>query len=324
MGLKLVRINRREFAMGMAFMAMPALMTSTVHADDYPTKDIHYIVAAGVGGGSDILARTLAKVLDEKKLLSVNVLVENRTGGSGAIGYSYINGQAGSPYILGGVGVSFFTTPLLGKMPINYTNFTPLAAIARSPYIFAVRANSPIKSVEDLKVAKGLTIGTVGAVSDPALLASMTNEQLGAEIKAVPYDGEGEVMAAVLGGHLDMMFGNPNEILEQIKGGTIRPIAVTAPERMSSLPDVPTFKELGYDITHTQLRGIIMPGGAPPEAVAFWQGVLKTVAESPEWKAEYIDRFNEVPLYMNSAEFGAQMVETSKRYETMMHKLKLI
>lgn len=325
MGLTLINTNRRAFAAGgIAFMVMSGLAASAAYAEDYPTKDIKYIVAAGVGGGSDILARTLAKVLDEKKLLPVNMLVENRAGGSGAIGYSYIDGQRGNPYILGGVGVSFFTTPLLGKMPVNYTNFKPLAAIARSPYIFAVRADSPIKTVEDLKTAKGLTIGTVGAVSDPALLASMTNQQVGAHIKSVPYDGEGEVLAAILGGHLDMLFGNPNEILEQIKAGTVRPIAVTSPARMTSLPDVPTFKELGYDITHTQLRGIIMPGDAPPEAVAFWEGVLKTVAESPEWKAEYIDRFNEVPLFMDSAEFGAQMVETSKRYETMMHELKLI
>lgn len=325
MGMKRVSMNRRSvLAAGIALVAMPYLATSTAHADDYPSKDIHYIVASGVGGGSDILARTLAKVLQEKKLLPVNVLVENRAGGSGAIGYNYIDGQRGKPYVLGGVGVSFFTTPLLGKMPINYTDFTPLAAIARSPYIFAVRADSPIKTVEDLKGAKGLTVGTVGAVSDPALLASMTNQFVGAQIKAVPYDGEGEVLAAVLGGHLDMLFSNPNEILEQIKAGTLRPIAVTSPERMTSLPDVPTFKELGYDITHTQLRGIIMPGEVPPEAIAYWEGVLKTVAESPEWKAAYIDRFNEVPLYMNSAEFGAQMVETSKRYETMMRELKLI
>jgi putative tricarboxylic transport membrane protein len=325
MGWNLTSKNRRTFtAVGIALMAATCSITSASQAADYPAKDIHYIVAAGVGGGSDILARTLAKVLEQKKLLPVNVLVENRTGGSGAIGYTYINGQVDNPYILGGVGVSFFTTPLLGKMPINYTNFTPLAAIARSPYILAVRAESPIKSLDDLKTAKGLKIGTVGAVSDPALLASMTNEQLGADIKSIPYDGEGEVLAAVLGGHLDLMYGNPNEILEQIKAGTVRPLAVTSPERMSSLPDVLTFKELGYDITHTQLRGIIMPAGTPPDVVAYWEGVLKTVAESPEWKAEYIDRFNEVPLYMSSTEFGAQMVETSKRYEKMMRELKLI
>ena len=317
-------MSRRALcAAGAVFFAASQVGTAAFAAD-YPEKDIQYVVTAGVGGGSDILARTLAKVIQEKKLLPVNMLIENRTGGSGAVGYTYINAQQGNPYVLGGVGVSFFTTPLLGKMPINYKSFTPLGAIARSPYILAVAATSPIKSLDDLKAAKGLKIGTAGAVSDPAILAHMTNRQLGTDIKVVPYDGEGEVLAAILGGHLDLLFGNPNEILEQIKAGAIRPLAVTSPERMTSLPDVPTFKELGHDITHTQLRGIIMPAGTPAETVAYWEGVLKTVAESPEWRAQYVDRFNEVPLYLNSADFGAAMAETSARYESVMRDLQMV
>lgn len=323
MGSTVTRLGRRNFVAAGIAMAMASVAAGAI-AQDYPTKNINYIVAAGVGGGSDILARTLAKVLDDTKLIPVSVLVENRTGGSGAVGYTYLDSQRGDPYFLGAVGVSFFTTPLLGKMPVNYTNFTPIAAIARSPYIIAVKADSAIKSIEDLKTVKDLRVGTVGAVSDPALLARLTVEQVGADIKSIPYDGEGEVLAALLGGHLDILFSNPNEILEQIKAGELRPLAVTSPERMSALPDVPTFKELGYDITHTQLRGIIMPGDVPPEAVAYWEGVLKQVAESPEWQEQYISRFNEVPLYLNSADFGAAMVETSGRYEKMMRELKLI
>ncbi|UOK73542.1 tripartite tricarboxylate transporter substrate binding protein [Ancylobacter polymorphus] len=293
-------------------------------AENYPAKNFQYIVQTGVGGGSDILARTLAKILHEEKLIPTNVLVENRPGGSGAIAYSYIAGQKASPYVLGGVGVSFFTTPLLGKMPVNYKDFTPLAAIARSPYILAVRADSPIKSVADIKTKSGLTTGTSGAVSDPALLATMTAQQLGTQIRAVPYDGEGEVLAALLGGHIDLIYGNPNEILEQIKAGALRPLAVSSPDRLTSLPDVPTFKEQGYDIVHTQLRGIIMPKDVPPEAVAYWEGVLKKVAEGDAWKTQYIQRFNEEPIFLNSAEFAKQMDVTSARYEKLMKELKLI
>jgi putative tricarboxylic transport membrane protein len=325
MGSTFLKMQRRQaMVSATALLAATLLTTSLATAQDYPAEDITYVVAAGVGGGSDILARTLAKVIDEKDLLPVQILVENRTGGSGAIGYTYLDGQSGNPYFLGGVGVSFFTTPLLGKMPISFRDFTPLAAIARSPYIFAVRADSPVQTLEDLKTTEGLTIGSVGAVADPSLLAHLTNKQLGTSIKVVPYDGEGEVLAAILGGHLDLLYGNPNEILEQVNAGTLRPIAVTSTERMTSLPDVPTFQELGYDISHTQLRGIIMPGEVPPEAVAYWEGILKEVAESPEWKAEYIDRFNEVPIFLNSEEFAAQMVETSGLYETMMRDLELI
>lgn len=309
-----------------AALAAAALLSGlgSAVAENYPAKNFQYIVQTGVGGGSDVLARTLAKILHDEKLIPTNVLVENRPGGSGAIAYSYIAGQKGNPYVLGGVGVSFFTTPLLGKMPVNYKDFTPLAAIARSPYILAVKADSPIKSVADIKQHPGLTTGTSGAVSDPALLATMTAQQLGTQIRVVPYDGEGEVLAALLGGHINLIYGNPNEILEQLKAGTLRPLAVSSPERLTSLPDVPTFKEQGYDIVHTQLRGIVMPKDVPPEAVAYWEGVLKKVAESDAWKTQYVQRFNEEPIFLNSVEFGKQMEITSARYEKMMRELKLI
>jgi len=318
-------IKRRTLlAGGAALAATQPFASGLARASAYPSETINYIVAFGVGGGSDIVARTMAKVIDEKKLIPVKMLVENRPGGSGAVGYSYISSRKGNPYYLGGVGVSFFTTPLLGKMPLSYKDFTPLAAIARSPYILAVLADSKIKSIDDLKSAKGLTIGSAGAVSDPALLSHLLNKELGSSIKVVPYDGEGEVMAAVLGKHLDLLFGNPNEILEQVNAGKMRALAVTSAERMDSLPEVPSFKELGHDIVHTQLRGIIMPKDVPAEAVSYWEGVMKTVSESPEWRSQYVDRFNEIPLFLDSKQFGEEIVATSQRYETLMRELGLI
>ena len=323
--IQAVRKAARRAAIGTVLVTAVCAMPLTASAQGaYPNKPIQYIVQTGPGGGSDILARTLAKILADDKHVPTGLLVENRAGGSGAVAYGYIAGQKGNPYVMGGVGVSFFTTPLLGKMRVNYKDFTPLAAIARSPYILSVKADSPIKTLSDLKKATGLKTGTSGAVSDPALLARMTSKQMGVDIKAIPFDGEGEVLAALLGKHIDLIYGNPNEILEQVRAGVLRPLAVSSPERMASLPDVPTFKELGYDITHTQLRGIVMPKDVPPEVVAYWEGVLKTVAESPSWRKQYIDRFNEIPLFLNSAEFGKQMAETNARYETLMRELNLI
>ncbi|MGX9936561.1 Bug family tripartite tricarboxylate transporter substrate binding protein [Advenella kashmirensis] len=308
-------------------LALGTLLLSTfsaaVHAE-YPEKNIEYIVQSGVGGGSDILARMLAKVLQEEQLLPVKMLVENRPGGAGAIAYNYIASHKSDPYILGGVGVSFFTTPLMNKSQVDYKSFTPLAAIAESPYILAVRSDSDIKSVEDLKTAKNLTAGTAAAVSDPTLLAKMTSEKLGIEIRVVPFDGEGEVLSAVLGGHVGLVYGNPSEIIEQINAGALRPLAVTAAERISSLPKTPTFKELGYDITHFQLRGIVMPGEVEPDVIAFWEKTLKKVADSTAWKEQYINRFNETPAFVGSQEFAKQMVQTSQKYESMMKDMKLV
>lgn len=319
-----ITMNRRMFGAGLAALGTVPLLAGRARAAAYPDKNITYIVAAGVGGGSDILARTVARVIGDKKLLPVTMLVENRPGGSGAIGYNYLNSHGGNPYFLGGVGVSFFTTPLLGKMRYNYTSFTPLGALARSPYILVVNANSDIKSLEDLKKLDGPRVGSVGAVADEALLSHLLNKEAGTKIRVVPYDGGGEVIAAVLGGHLELMWGNPNEMLEQVRAGTMRPLAVSAPDRIKELPDVPTFVEQGYDISHTQLRAIVMPSEVPADAVTYWEGILKTVAESDEWREAYLDRFNEIPLFLDSAGLAAEMEATSKRYETLMRELELI
>jgi putative tricarboxylic transport membrane protein len=290
----------------------------------YPARDVTIVVPFGAGGGSDVLSRTIANVIRELKLVPVNLLVENRPGSSGAIGYTYVARQAANPYALATVSVSFFTTPLLGASEVTYKDFTPVAAIAMSPYIMAVRAASPIKSFDEVKGARRLTTGTVGVVSDPVLLARMLQNATGVTIDTVPFDGEGEVMTAVLGGHIDFMLGNPGEVLPQIEAGTLRPIAVSTATRLQTLSNTPSFNELGYDIEHVQLRGVVMPPDVPADTVAFWEGALRAVAESPEWKREYLDRFRDEPRFVGSKEFGQVLETTNELYAKLMTDLGLI
>ena len=309
-----------------AITAIAAACASEVAREttSYPSRDVTVIVPFGAGGGSDVLSRTIANVIRELKLVPVNLLVENRPGSSGAIGYTYVAKQAGNPYTLATVSVSFFTTPLLGASEVTYKNFTPVAAIAMSPYIMAVRAASPIKSFEDVKKARRLTTGTVGVVSDPVLLARMLQNATGVTMDTVPFDGEGEVMTAVLGGHIDFMLGNPGEVLPQIEAGTLRSIAVSTAGRLQSLSDTPSFKQLGYDIEHVQLRGVVMPPDVPADTVAFWEGALRKVAESEQWKRDYLDRFRDEPRFVGSVEFGQLLASTNELYIKLMTELGLL
>jgi putative tricarboxylic transport membrane protein len=300
-----------------SLLALPALAK-------YPERDITMIIPFGAGGGSDTLARTIANVIAELKVLPVQILPENRPGGSGAVGYTTIAKEKGNPNYVATVSVSFFTTPLQGGSPVSYRDFTPLAAIAQSPYVLVVPTASEFKTLDDLKKVKRLTTGTVGVVSDAALLAKMTAKGLGIQIDPLPFDGEGEVMAAILGGHVQIGYFNPSEVLPQIKAGTLRPIAVSSATRAAAFPDTPTFKELGHEIVHTQIRGLIMPKDVPAEVVAQWEAILKQVAESPQWKAQYIDRFHDIPNFLNSQDFGKAIVETSDRYEKLMKELGVI
>jgi putative tricarboxylic transport membrane protein len=287
----------------------------------YPAKDVTIIVPFGAGGGSDLLGRTIANVIRELNLLPVQILIENRPGGSGAVGYNYVAKQPGNPYMMATLSVSFFTTPLLGDSPVTYKDFTPIAAIAMSPYILTVRTDSSIRSVEDIKKVRRLTAGTTGIGSDAVLLADMLQKQSGVTIDAVPFDGEGDIMSALLGGHIDLMFGNTGEVLPQIEGGKMRPLAVTTAERLTSLPDVPTFTELGYTIVHSQLRGVVMPGGVPDSVVTRWEEVLRTVANSDQWKREYLERFKEEPRFVTGKEFGQAIEDTNKLYAQLLSGL---
>lgn len=317
---KLWKHGRATAAAAACVMALAA----PSHAANYPDRDINMIIPFGVGGGSDILARTIANVIGELKLMPVKLLPENRPGSSGAVGYTALAKQKGSPYTVATVSVSFFTTPLQGGSPVSYRDFTPLAGIALSPYIVVVPTSSDIKSIDDLKKSPRLTTGTTGVVSDAALLARMTSNALGTKIDPIPFDGEGEVMSALLGGHINLAYFNPSEVVEQIKAGTLRPLAVSSAQRIPALPDVPTFTELGYKIVHVQIRGLVMPKDVPAEAVTYWEGVLRKVAESEPWKKQYIDRFYEVPQFLDAKAFGQAIVETSDRYESLMKELGII
>lgn len=299
-------------------------MVGPVAAQEYPSRDIEMIIPFGVGGGSDTLARTIASVIGEMGLLPVQILPENRPGGSGAVGYGYVGQQQGNDHLIATVSVSFFTTPLLGASPVSYEDFTPLAAISYSPYVLAVPTASPYESVEDLASAERLTTATVGVVSDAALLADMLSDSAGVQIDAVPFDGEGEALAAVLGGHVDIVFMNPSELLSQTEAGTLRPLAVSSAERVEAFPDVPTFAELGHDIEHVQLRGLVMPGGVSEEVVAYWENILEQVASSDEWREQYIEAYFDSPAYLNSEEFGALIEQTNDRYRAIMEELDLI
>lgn len=290
------------------------------HAAPYPEREVTLIVQGSAGGGSDIIARTIANIIQKKNLVPKPIIVENRPGGGGAVGYTYVAKRPGDPYFIGTIGGSFFTTPLLGQSPVTYKDFTPIAAIAADPYVMAVTKESGITSLDGIKKLGTVRVGTTGVVTDPGLIAKLLEEKLGIKTRNIPFGGDGEVLAALLGGHIDVQFGNPSEILSQVKAGKLVPLAVSSGARLGQLADVPTFKELGIDIDITQLRGLVMPKGMSPEVVSFWEKVMKEVAESPEWKAEYIDRNNSLPVFLDSAAFGAEMPKLNDMYADFMKK----
>lgn len=307
-----------------ALVAMALLVATTPVVYAYPDRAIEFVVPFSAGGGSDILARSIVQVIEAKGLLPRGIIVDNRPGGSGAIGYNYLAQRRGDPHYIGTLSVSFFTTPLLGQSPVNYTHFTPVAALAYDPYVLVVPANSDIRSFADVLKRNRLVSGTTGIVSDAAILSKMLEEQTGVSITIIPYDSDGEILTALLGGHIDIQWGNPTEVLAQVQAGEMRALAVTDEQRLPSLPDVPTFRELGVDIVHRQLRGVVMPADVPEEAVAFMEGVLRQVAESPEWLHNYVEVFDVVPIFLPREQFAKLIEDTNNLYARMLRSLGVI
>ena len=283
-------------------------------AADYPERDVTLIVQSSPGGGSDIIARTIAGIVNDQKLSPTQMLVENKPGGGGAIAYNYVAQRKGDPYFMGTIATSFFVAPLMGQSPAKLEDFQPIAVIAGDPFILVAEANSGVATLDDIRAKKTLRIGNTGPVTDPALLAVSLGKELDVEVRPVPFNGDGEVTTALLGGHIDLQFGNASEVMSQIEAGRVRPIAVTSPERLASLPDVPTFKELGSEIELMLYRGVVMSKDVPQEAVAFWENVMQKVSESETWKTQYVERNNSVPLFWNAEEFSAKVPEISKLY----------
>ena len=305
-------------------LVLSSLFSASAKAQTYPNQNFTMIVPFGPGGGSDVMARTLGNVIAELNLLPVKILVENQPGSQSAKGYGMVASRKGDDYTLATVSVSFFTTPLRGGTSYNYKSFTPIAGIATSPYIMVVSAKSKYKTVSDFKNAPSLTTGATGAASDAAILSNIIKKSLNTNIRVVPFDGEGEIMTELLGGRIDFALFNPGEVLGMIQAGTVRPIAVSTSKRLPKFSTVPTFKEQGFDIDYVQVRGVVMPQGVSQSTVAYWEGVLRKVAESENWRKQYIERFNEEPAFIPAKEFAGVLDATNARYESVMKELGMI
>lgn len=312
--------NRR--AMMVAISAALVTTPTVLFAADYPTRDVTMIVQSSAGGGSDMIARTVANIIQKHNLLPTRLLVENRPGGGGAIAYNFVAQRKGNPYYIGTIATSFFVAPLMGQSPSKPDDFTPVAAIAGDPFVLVVEANSKIKTLADIKSLGSIRVGNTGPVTDPALLGAQLAQAFGVELRAVPFNGDGEVTTALLGNHIDLQFGNASEVMAQIEAGRVRPLAVTSSERLASLPDIPTFKEQGLDIQLLLYRGFVMPKDVPAEAVAFWENALRKVAESQDWKKEYIERNSSVPIFLDSKAFGAEFPMLTGKYQVFLDQLK--
>jgi len=298
-------------------------------AQKFLTKPIEFVVHAAPGGGSDIMARMMQSIIEKEKITTHTIAVVNRPGGAGAIAFAYLAGKKGDPHYWLTATTSFLMTPLQGKSKHNYKDFTALTNLAFDDFFIVVRIDSPYMTLKDLVEASKkrpgeLKVGGTYAPGVDAIVAYLIEKETGAKFNYIPFKSGGEVMVALLGGHVELASANPGEALAQVEAKKVRVLGVTSERRMELAPDVPTLKEQGINVVFQQFRSIAAPKDIPQEAVKYYEDLFQKLADSKTWKEKYIKENMLTGDYKTNAETYKLWESENKRYAKILKEMGFI
>jgi putative tricarboxylic transport membrane protein len=292
----------------------------------YPTKNIEVVVPFAPGGGTDNMMRMITAIMEENKWASVPLNVNNRAGGSGTVGFSYVITKKGDSHVVAGATPMIVSGKLQGRLPGNHRDaLTVLMIVAIDELMLSARTDSPYKTIDDFIAAARakpgqLTVGGTGTHNEDHIFAHLLEQSAKIKLKYVPFNSGGEATAALMGGHIDAGIMNPNEIQAQVEAGKAKNLAVAAKKRMAGAPDIPTFEEKGYPFYWEQMRAVIGPAGMAPEAVAWWQDTLKKVTATKKWD-EYIKSNLLTPVTWTGEEANKYLDSITGSYEKALADL---
>jgi len=308
-GRLLLSVHIVQFAVAASF-ACAATAAQAATAQWKPDKPIEIVVGTGPGGGQDKSARTLNRILVDRHLVDVAVTVVNKPGGGGAVGWTYLNQHAGEGNIVYVGNPTLLTNHIVGRSPINYTHITPLAILLSEPVVISVLPAASFKTGKDLverlkkdaasvSVAVGSSLGSTNHIA-MALLAKAAGGD-GKKLRTVVFQGGGEAITALLGGHIDVNSSAANNVVPHMGTGRLRVLGVAAPRRLGGvLAEVPTWKEQGVEALVTNWRMVAGPKGMTAAQIAFWDGVLAKLTQTDEWKKDLASNLFE-NTYLGSA-----------------------
>ena len=305
-------------------LAVLLLIAAPAGAAEFPTKPVELTVLFGAGSAADLLARKLADLAG--KDLGQPVAVVNRTGAGGAVGYSYVRSQPPDGYSIVWNSNSVSTAYHAGNMKFDYTAFAGVAALTSEPVSLAVKADAPWRDLRELLAhARGhpgqVRIGNSGRGSFTHLAAVALENRAGAKLTHVPF-GRELAVTTVLGEKIEASVQLPAEIMTQVTGKQVRVLAVSGERRLPSLPDVPTFKESGVDLTMSLWRGVAAPKGTPEAIVARLERAFVHAAESAEFR-EFATRMGAGVEIKGAADFDRFMAADDREIATLMEQIGL-
>lgn len=298
----------------------------------YPDRPINFIAPGGPGGGWDTTIRIVAQVLKETGLVTQPIVVTNMPGGGGGVGLAHMQTKKGDPYT-----IIVFSPPLLlinltGQTQYSFRDLTPLAMLIHDYGAFAVSKKSRFNSITEVMEAlkkdpKSVKVGGISAFGSMdhiqfLIAAKAAGVQNLKDITYVSFQ-EGEHLAALLGGHIDVLSTGLAEVTTALQTGSIKVLAITSPQRVpGTLASVPTLKEEGIDAEFVNWRGLFGPPEMPDYAVEYWINTLSKMVQTMEWERS-VTKYNWTKAFMPGKEFLNYLEKVNEEYKVILKELGL-
>ncbi len=272
-----------------------------------PSQNINYVIGVAPGGSVDLYARGIKQGLDSLKLVNgQTVIAENKPGAAGLLALQQLQRNRGNAHHLSTFHTGAVAGQVTGMLKADLREFVPVAMLVEETTLFAVGSDSPLKSAQDvlqalkrdpasLKMAvapaRGLNLHL--ALAKPLKLAGVDV----AKLTVVPFRSSADSMAALLGGHVDLVAATGPTVVPLAQAGKVRMLVSCAAQRGGGpLAEVPTWRELGIAAEYASYNGVLLPGGVDAEQIRFWDGALRQVSNSPEWKA-LVEKSGNKPVF---------------------------
>jgi putative tricarboxylic transport membrane protein len=290
-----------------------------------PARPVMFIVPNGPAGTSDRAARTLERILRTHRLVSVPIVIVNRPGGNGTLALNQLRASPGDGHVLMIMNSITLSAHIAGLTPYGHADFTPMALMVDEYYSVNVRADSPLRSADEIltrlrRTPDALTLGSASVTGDNYISLLTALKKGGIDIKrvkTVSFAGGSEIALALLGGHVDATHTGLGNIIGHVREGRMRTLVISGPRRMwGPFSDVPTWKETGVDMTASGWRGVMGPKDLPRPQIAFWEDTLRKVVQTPEWKRDLEENF--------WADAYSSAAETRRRLDREYAEIRLI
>ncbi len=280
-----------------------------VYAQWQPSRNVELIAPAAAGSGLDAVARLLQKVLQDKKMVNVNLTVVDKAGGGNAVGFNYLNSRPVDGHAVLVTPFTIITNRITGANPINYQDITPIAMLADEHIAFVVNANSPLKTGRDLiermkRDPASVSMALAAALGNANHIAvSLVAKTVGVDPKRfriAVFNSSGESITAVLGGHVELAITTTGLLGGHVQAGRVRVLAVASAARLpGALAQAPTWREQGVEVVFSSWRALIGPRGMSAEHVAYWDALMAKVSTQDEWLRD-LEQNALSPAYMNA------------------------